>query len=258
MHDETCYSTDFLKEVIVRLDFSAPEPSIGESIPAKLGNAAVARFPELEPRKKVQSAYEFQAPSGDVVEKDRSEFTEWNYYGTDREKRLAIAPACIFITYSRYPGFETLKVDFLDVLRVLFETYPDIRGSRLGLRYINHIELQTQDPFDWGEYIDEGLLGLLGHFSRDRETVTRLFNIAEFKHDDDVRLKFQFGVPNRDYPAPLRYPLFVLDIDAYIQRILEPEDVSRSIDDAHAHVQKLFEDSITDGLRKRMDAERTD
>lgn len=251
MYDDICYDQPFLKEVIVRVDFSSPLDALASTIPPKVSNAALACFPVSEPRKAL--AQELQL-SANAVQHRRQEFTEWNYYGRDREKRLMISPAVIFATYSRYSTYEVLKDDFLSVLSVLFPTFPDLRASRLGLRYINHIETNDGNPLHWNEYVDERLLGLFARFT-DREHVSRLFNITEFKYDD-LQVKFQFGVPNPDFPAPIRRPLFVLDIDAYVQGLQDLGEISANIDRAHKQIQAMFEDSITDRLREVMRARR--
>lgn len=171
MYEDVCYPRAFLKEVIVRVDFSSPVEALTTTLPAKVGNAALARFPVSEPRKTL--AEELQL-SAEAIQRKRHEATEWNYYGRNREKRLVIASNVVFATYSQYSTYEVLKEDFLSVLSVLFPAFPDVRASRLGLRYINNIDVDG-DPLQWAEYIDVALLGLFSRFN-DREHVSRLFS----------------------------------------------------------------------------------
>ena len=123
-------------------------------------------FPIAEPRKAI--ADELQV-SIEQVQRKQQKFTEWIYYGRDREKRLAIAPSWIFASYSRYTAFEDLKVDFFTVLEPLFRGYPDLRGGRLGLRYVNSIEPAGHDPFQWEALIDHRVLGLFTRFAGQRQ-----------------------------------------------------------------------------------------
>ena len=249
MYEEICYGESSLKEVIVKADLSSPVDVLATSMPRKVGNAALACFPVSEPRKAVTQGLQLSA---DTLQHTRQEFTEWNYHGREREKRLVISPTTMFVTYSQYSSYEVLKEDFHSVLSVLFAEFPDLRASRLGLRYINHIEPRNADPFRWGDYIDESLLGLFARFT-EREHISRLFNIAEFKYED-LQVKFQFGVPNPDFPATIRRPLFVLDIDAYVQGLQDLPELATNIDRAHDQIQALFEESITDRLREVMRA----
>jgi uncharacterized protein (TIGR04255 family) len=247
MYKDVCYEKSFLKEVIARVDFSPPIEALTKNTPPPVRNAALARFPISEPKQAVAQQLELSASA---VRHKSQEFTEWNYYGREREKRLVIAPPTAYVTYSRYSAYEALKDDFFSVLTSLFETFSDLGISRLGLRYINHIIPPTQDPFGWEEYIDERLLGLFSRF-KERERVTRLFNIAEFKYED-LQIKFQFGAPNPDFPATIRRALFILDIDGFVHGLQNLSEISRNIDRAHERIQTLFEESITEHLREIM------
>lgn len=249
MYANVRYEKPFLKEVVVRVDFSAPIDPLGKSLPNKVAKSAVQHFPISEPRKAFSEELQFSA---DRIRRTRDEITEWNYHGRDREKRLAISPAFVFATYTRYTTYEDLKADFLSVLESIFKSYPEVGGSRLGLRYINSIEISQGNPFAWSEYIDESLLGLFSRFT-DREPLSRLFHIVEFKFDD-VNVRFQFGMPNPDYPALIRKPIFVLDLDGYVHGLQNLAEVSENIDRIHAHIQRLFEASITNRLREIMHA----
>lgn len=50
----------------------------------------------------------------------------------------------------------------------------------------------------------------------------------------------------------MRRPLFIIDIDGYVQGLQEFGDLSANIDRAHERIQALFEESITDRLREVM------
>jgi uncharacterized protein (TIGR04255 family) len=252
MYENICYDRPFLKEVIARIDFAAPIGSLGTAIPQRIANTALERFPILEERKAL--AQEFMLSAEEIRHK-RQQFSEWNYHGRDRQKRLAIAPSFAYVTYSRYSSFEELKDDFFGVIAVLFENYTDLRAARLGLRYINQIDQQGHDPFLWNDLIDPTLLALFNRFADQRSSVSRFFHIAEFKHEDDIQVKFQFGVPNPDYPAPIRTPQFVLDMDAHFDGLQTLEDLRDHLDLCHAYIQHLFETSITDELRRLMNAQ---
>lgn len=248
MFENTRYDKPFLKEVIVRLDFSAPITGLERTLPPKIGNSIIQRFPITEPREKLKQ--ELQVSPDEVVLQKKTEFIEWNFHGRNREKRLALAPASVFATYSQYSTYEMLKEDFLQILECIWECYPETRGSRLGLRYINHIEKPSGDTFSWGELLDERLLGLFSRFS-DTAKLARLFHIVELTNKD-LNLKYQFGMPNPDFPAPIRQAFFVLDLDGYVHGLQDLAEVSANLDRAHGQIQQLFEESITDRLREMM------
>ncbi len=251
MYDDVCYNNSFLKEVIARVDFAAEDELLRKRIPPEIGNAAVKRFPISEQKKAMK--HELQLSTKEFHGK-QEEIIEWNYHGLNHEKRLVISSATILVTYTKYSSFEELKEDFLSVLAQLFKERMALQGARFGLRYVNNIEPANSDPFKWSEYIDTRLLGLFERFSAQQDIVTRLFNIAEFRDDNDIQIKFQFGAANPDYPARICRPSFVLDIDAYYHGLQDYPDIAKMIDIAHEQIQRLFEDSITAGLRKMMHA----
>lgn len=253
MYENVCYDNSFLKAVIARVDFAAPVDSLGRSMPPTIGNVAIKHFPISE---RTPTQMEELTVSGGNINRKKEEFFQWTYYGINREKRLVVTPGFIFVEYLRYSTFEQLKKDFLSVLKAVFTQCRDLRGGRFGLRYINKIELRDAHPLEWDNYISEGLLGLFDKFRGRQEHLTRLFNIVEFRYNDDMRLKFQFGVPNQDYPAPVRRPQFVLDLDGFTEGLQELADVEESIEVAHQRIQQLFEESITTKLREIMRAEQ--
>jgi uncharacterized protein (TIGR04255 family) len=71
---------------------------------------------------------------------------------------------------------------------------------------------------------------------------------------DDIDIRVQAGMPNPDYPAVMKRPQFVLDLDAYVSLAHDLPQSGGYMDQAHEHIQALFERSITDRLRGRMNA----
>lgn len=252
VHEKVCYTNPFLKEVIVRVDFALPVLAINKSLPPKIVDSALSRFPISEPKKGVEQELQL-ARSG--IKHRETEVIQWHYYGKDREKRLAITSNFILATYSHYTTYENLKSDFLVVLKSFFEMYPDNRATRVGLRYINRIDVNSSDQFSWSAHIKSNLLGLLGVFE-DREILRRIWHVVEFRYDD-LNIKFQFGLPNPDFPAVIKKRLFVLDIDGSVQGPQDQLEVAANIDQAHEKIQQLFEKSITDELRRVMGGNQT-
>ena len=245
-YEGVCYDKPFLKEVIVRVDFSAPIEELGRRLPPSVKDAALKAFPISEPKRVKAQELQFDKAGLRHVE---SELTEWNFYGRDREKRLTISPLFMFMTYSSYESFEALKADFSSVLTPLCEAIRDTTASRVGLRYVNNVG-KDAEPFVWDLYFDKQLLGLLARFA-DQEHVNRVFHIVEFRYDD-LGVKFQFGLANPDFPAMIRKALFVLDFDGYAQGSQDLREILANVDRAHERIQDLFEHSITNDLRRVM------
>lgn len=247
MYDEVCYKKPFLKEVICRLDFGARVERFLKSLPQKLATAALREFPISEPQKAqtqefMVSATGFQTKSEETI--------QWTYHGKNREKTLVISPEAMIVTNRKYKDFEAFHNDVDNVVDSLFDAEKELSVARLGLRYVNVIELDNGDPLTWAEYVNEQMLGIIDTH-KDQGALSRVFHIVEFNYDT-VHVKFQFGMPNPDYPALIKRKQFVLDIDAYVQGALTQQDVEESIEVAHEKIQELFESSITDRTRDLM------
>jgi uncharacterized protein (TIGR04255 family) len=152
---------------------------------------------------------------------------------------------------NKYTTYEDLKEDFLAVFGPFTASYPEAIINRVGLRYVNEIVLDESGPTDWTNYIDEHLIGVFEFFPN-RENLSRMFSVSELNYGD-LQLRFQFGMHNPDYPAPIKRKSFVLDLDAYAMGMMESKNVELFVDSAHAKIQDLFERSITAKLRERMD-----
>lgn len=253
MYEGICYEKPFLKQVLVVVNFVAPIPGLEKAMPPRLANEVSVLFPISEPVEGITRQLQF---SGAEVRQQESPFKQWNFFGNEREKQLSLTPMSAVLIYHRYTTYEHVEAEFTKIVDAMEKAFPDTRASRFGLRYINVIEgLELATPTSWNGYFASELLGTITFF-RNPESLTRLIHIAEMKLGDlDVR--FQFGMPNPDYPAAMRRPQFVLDLDAYIQSAHNLRELVGYMGQAHDRIQTLFEGSITDKLREYMHAKPT-
>lgn len=217
-----------------------------KNLPAKLSRQIGKYFPIPEP-KKAAFAKEFQITSGGVKETVNKEFFEWHFFGKEREKELVISPDTMFINYLKYDSFEILVEDFQGAFSKLFELQNDLQVRRVGLRYMNNIEIKDEDPFAWEPYLNQNLLGVL-NFYGEKQLISRAFHNLEFNFGDS-NLRFQFGMHNPDYPSPIRKKQFILDYDAYYVGVIDYGEVEGILRTFHRKIQDLFEMSITENLR---------
>ena len=243
------YRTPFLKEVIVRLDYSYPITQLIKTLPDKLKTILALLFPISEPKEFVGRELVI---SRDVKEKF-VEGTTWIFHSMDRQKTLLIDRENVNISYKTFDSFDVLKQDFLPIVGVLFESFKDFQGKRLGLRYINEIRLDENNVLDWSEYLDEKLLTYL-EFPEDPNLICRAFNNLELNYGDLI-LKFQYGIHNSDYPARIRKKTFILDYDAFSLGLQNLEDIAQNLDKLNDAIHEVFEQSIRDGLRNKMGVE---
>lgn len=243
------YKKNFLKGVLARIDFSIPIAEISDSLKTEFVQVIMKNFPLKETSKIIGQELQF-APQG--VRSRGLQETEWLFHGKDREKTLHITKNALIIEHKTYDSFTNLKADFIKSVDALYLAYPDIIASRLGLRYVNNIDIDEANPLDWSEYLNNGLLCEL-NMSLDNDKISRFFSSLDFNFGD-MNLRFQYGNHNPDYPAVIKRKFFVLDFDAYLEVFQEKKDIINNLDKFHEKVEEYFEKCITDKLREILNA----
>jgi len=243
-----CYEKSFIKEAIVRVDFSPPIELADDFVNGPFATASSERYPLVEPH--VNIGQEFEIGPG-VMSQKKVEKQEWRLFGPKRERRLVVGDSALSASSTAYTRWVDLRDDFLRALAALVSGIPEAQVTRLGVRFINYIALEEADPFDWSGWLAPQLTGPLS-FPREPRRIARSMHVMELEYQGDFRLKFQFGVPNPDYPAPVKQKHFVLDLDAFTGRILTVGEVKALVEPMHDGIEQLFEDGIGDKLRTKM------
>lgn len=249
MYEQMCYKKSYLKQVIVRIDFAGPIAQLEKTVPPKIINSIVKYFPIVEPADVVMQEIAFD---GAGVKHSQIASKQWNYFSKDRLQQLTLAAQNVFVVYNSYNKYEDIRDQFSAVIDVLGKAFPETKASRFGIRYINQIDIEVDDPTVWSQYIDRRLLTSRSFFG-EGDAITRLISISEIKYDD-MNVVFQYGMPNPDHPAQIKRPLFIIDLDASVAQAHELAEAIGYMDAGHSRIQALFERSITDALREKMDA----
>ncbi len=242
------YKRNFLDKVIVKIDFQ-PINSILSELNIDLSKKALELFPISEPKKEL-IGIKFQLSAKDVKREELGKKAEWRFHGKNREKLLCISSDAIYIEYKQYESSKILKRDFYEIIEVLFKTYRDIQVNRSGLRYINNIELDEKNLMEWEKYLNPNLLAIF-NIPTERDKISRAFHMLEINYDI-MNIRFQYGMHNPDFPAPIRKKIFLLDYDAFLQELQPENEIKEIIDKFHIKIGELFEICITDSLRELM------
>ena len=236
--------------MIVRVDF-AREISLPKKGPTSAFKNAMSTFPIMILETKTVKHITIEE-SGEVKEVAEL-LDEWTLQNDKADKKAVLSKSSFFFNYSSYPGFDTLRSEFLNGFDALCKIHQEeLVVGRLGLRYINQIEIDEESPTDWSKWLIPDLLSSF-KLADDVNTVARAFNVLEFSYPDDTKMRFQYGMPNLDYPAPIKRKMFVLDYDAYVQASIEFQDVEKFLDTFYlTRIKPAFEQVITNDLRKHM------
>ena len=254
------YAHHFLSDVILRVDFVSSEDSLKQAISSEVKNVCVKHFAIPEDRQiETRQVIVTNNPGAQETIINKEQFYEWHFFDTKKEKELCITNSCMFTKVGRYYSFDDLKQPFFEILETLMQAYPTIKFNRVGLRYVNQINFQTEKRTQkdwykyWGKYISDPLIRGLS-FPDEAKNISRNMNSIEMNYGEYM-LRFQYGIFNPDYPAPIKKNTFVLDTDVYATGLIEAEDVKPYANRFHEQVINWFEKAIKAALREKMGAE---
>lgn len=253
------YNNHFLTNVILRADFVFSEEELKHSISDKVKNLCVEMLPIFEER--IINAQQLMVNgsmnfSNTIISNEK--ISEWHFLSGDRDKEICITNNSIYANFTKYTTYSELKEIFTSVFITLISEYPKVKINRIGLRYIDQIELplekkkRTNWKAYWNKYINTDLLNGLNFIVNDDDFLSRNMSSIEMNYTDYM-LHFQYGIFNPDYPAANKKNLFIIDTDVYSTGLISSDEVENKIDEFHKQAKIWFENSIKDNLRKIME-----
>ena len=246
------YTTTFLNQVIIRVDFlqfletdslfhDSIEKCILKSFPRR-GMDQKVHF------NTINVVIDSNIPNMPDAQKETLEGIQREY--CSGKNKIILSNKFIVYEINDYSSFENHYQVLLSILPSLYFKQR-ITSARIGIRYINifgpdRIKLR-KNMFTPGIsatfYAKENM-------SDTGVKLLRAMNMNEYQVDN-MLLNFRFGMFNPDYPNPLDKESFALDYDCFITEPIDSTDeVLRTIRTGHDAIQELFEQSITDSLRK--------
>ncbi len=241
MYEGIVYNTNYVEEVICRLDFASSVTELKKSMPKQIFDVVKKHYPIAEPQDVIGTELNINPVSGPTVNQVVTK--QWIFLSRDRMNKCTIEPKSVIFSIKNYNVFEDLRNAIIDILSIVMQTYSENQGQRLGLRFINNIPIK--DRYDW---IEDKFYSAL-HAHKDEKT-TKIITTFEYAlNEKDLNVRLIYGYNNPDYPAVLKREDFIIDIDSYATGIIYQEDITRYIDNMHFEVQDCFEKMITDSFR---------
>lgn len=248
--DEICYKHTPIKSVIVRIDFLESVPKLNDSLPTEILDVIRNSFPTTERRDLL--ARELQISDGKMTT-NISNKKVWNFHTSEKSASLFITEDSFVIKVKDYISFEKIHEVLKEIKEIFFNYYANLRSKRLGLRYVNEINLKGNNPIDWKGYLNQDLIAIF-KVSKHPEKIIRAFHNLEVRYDDII-LKFQYGMHNQDYPAIIKKKTFILDLDAFHSGVLTQNEIDQYLTKQHSIIQTQFENSITEKLKRKFGLE---
>ena len=246
------YNKNFLSQVIYKVNFVAVDSINAESakeLKKKLGENYTT-VSDIKQR-------------GLIIEGSGIEFTTrhdsntiWRIDSEANDYAIELEKSSFAVTCSKYTDFDAFKVVIESANKAFFEMFPVIdKVERLGLRYINNINLGNGSPeesLNWDELISEKLVSELS-FIDDKKTIRRSMHSLAIAFDGETQINFNFGVFNNLFPSEVINKEFILDFDAFNTFTMQRDSVIALLVKYNEVITELFERSIKDGLREAMD-----
>jgi uncharacterized protein (TIGR04255 family) len=229
------YPNPTITEAVCDIHFRLPqEKEWKPSFPGELFKHIQNEYPEMEPVLEMSLQFEI-GPLGTgtkfVPQRQKVRFK----HGT-RPLILQLAENSLSIsTLSPYQGWEVMRRDVLAAWQRVEEVLQPEIIDRIGLRYINQIEKETEQdrPSTWlvaNDYIPDGILRSESGFLLREEIHLDIENI----------LIITLGDPKSDVDAG--HGTIILDIDRIVEReaLTGQKVLEQEMDRLHANVWEVF------------------
>lgn len=242
------YKRNFLDKVVFRVDFEAIE--LGKL--SGFSKTLETQYPFQEQKRAQSRAMKIDLLKGTIIENEGDSVNTWEFWSATRKKKLTISPTSLFIEYlgQSYTDKKELLTDVKDVVSPFLTRFGITTLNRIGLRYINNINLNSiKKDFEWKDYISAHLLGGISVVGQTKTRLSRAMTQVEIKYTNED-LRFKYGVWNVDYPNENTRNEFILDMDCYSRFPIESNDeIEVIIERYNANIQAIFEKSITNKFR---------
>ena len=248
-YSNVVYKKTALSQVIVRLDFSEYVES------EKLFVSSISDVIQMSfPKKSMQQLIRFQTmkftfdSNGAKSDKSQEEGIQQEYMDSVGNK-LIISNKFLIMEVNLYSSYEELMNKLAPIIRMVLSTSGKTI-IRTGIRYINIYNESSIKPQK--NFFTVPVSALVESKTVSESQCIRMMSLSEYNLDD-LRLNFRYGQYNPNYPQPIKHPSFVLDFDCFCELLLSDYNrIMEHIKAAHDEIQRFFEDSITDSLRKVM------
>ncbi|MCO5250968.1 MAG: TIGR04255 family protein [Candidatus Kapabacteria bacterium] len=244
--DQICYKKNFITAAIARIDFLNPIDEIDNKLPKAFIDSLKNNFPIAESNPIKTDTF---AISHIETKQSTESMIEWKFWNKERNRLIVLTKFSLALSQNYYSTFEEFTYEFETALTSICSVYNNPEIRRFGLRYVNEINISEDKPLKWTNYINKNLIATI-NFPKEKEKISRTFHNLIMNYDE-FELKFNFGMHNADYPAPIKQKNFILDFDATHHGILTRNGVLELLPKFHAKIQDLFEDSILDKLRDK-------
>jgi uncharacterized protein (TIGR04255 family) len=246
--EKICYAKTCINQVILRIDFlefidnnivfDSEVTKKTLSIFNKMGLKQIIRY---------QTMNFVSEKNKTISEQTFTEGFQQEFINADGNK-IILSNKFIILEINMYKTYEDTLELFLPILKALFEK-KQLTSLRTGIRYINIFNENQIKPQK--KYFISSISPFINTKHKNNNCI-RSIGINEYTIGD-MHLNFRYGIYNPKYPHPIKKTDFILDYDCFCdEAVTGYEEICNHLNKGHNEIQRLFEESITDQLRKVM------
>lgn len=250
------YPSNFLKQVILRLEFAPLAALYSDKKPA-YSDEIKDVFPHVKGQQRAQ--FLVAIGGGPAVEQQKAGW-QWQHSDTEDDKKrrvVTVAPdffSLEAIGKGMYTGFADFRARFVPAYDKFVAAFRPAEYTRIGLRFINEFVIPEEgDALVWdGLLAPDVATGVKPSFANALRMTRSMHQVTGLK--DDITCVVSYGLHNPDFPNPIVRRQFVLDLDAAVSGGIPEAEAKPKVDTLYDVGRDIFEASIDAGIRERMGA----
>ncbi len=218
------YKTNFIKEVILRIDYNTPISDLQSDSLKRLRSMSI--FQGSEFNEEIIKGIELKFEQEEQSFRMSTVGMRGTYSLDDGIHIFRIDNQAFSLTASKYTRFDSLFSIFRSGFNAFQEVFAVEEYKRIGLRFINRIEIdQLAGITSWKEYINPHLIPNYEHITLPENGFTLRRNMNDiFLGNGEYFLRYRIGIWNKEFPSKIIDDEFIIDIDCYIDNIVLDRD----------------------------------
>ena len=224
-------------------EFQFVEEEWDWTIPGLIYQELKDRFPQKRQAQVVE--FEVQATPPQLSQRVKGGPGRMQFRRADESALVQVGPNLLAVNHlPPYPHWSEFKVLIFDALSIYQQVAQPKGFHRIGLRYINRVEI-PETTFDFSTYFNLGP-NLPGEIAAPYSTILMRVGLQHETEQGQLLLTFASAPDDNDLASA-----FILDLDFVTTAVdeLTVETARDWLEGAHGHIETAFEACMTDRLR---------
>lgn len=251
------YKIDYITNFIIRFDYNDIREGILEELQKIFEEKYKFIINETKMVETGKIKVDFEKKQSEIESEGMKK--EFLIYNAERTERLKFSSDFFIYETIKYTSYDSIKNIIQDFIDIINKNGKEEVFNRIGMRYINNIELpyeKKEDIFDWKDYINEKIWNNSQFINYDR--VLQKITVQEFKSinkDSNIIFRLQTGIPNPNKPAEIIKKNFLIDIDGFTMNVEKMINAFSKLQEIHDELSNIFDNCIESKLINIMNGE---